>query len=195
MDSVDHRRLAHGDRFDLAQPPSQLPFDETAGATQIAEPHLVDVDLVDGGEGVDHSECARTPVVRSRPLRDACPVGGFVDREARAVVHEDEGHIEHRGVVDDVDYVRDRDIAVMQGRHDPALAGDVVGAATGVAERGPSENPPRMTIDGDREGEIRPTDRHDLDVEVGDIESVFEPRPDAVCVESCWYCGHHRPPE
>ena len=56
VDLADDRNVAHGDVFDLAEPAAQLAFDEPAGSAQIPKPDLVDVDAVDGGQGVDHSE-------------------------------------------------------------------------------------------------------------------------------------------
>src|SRR5699024_772071 len=101
VDFVRQRSLTHADPLDMTEPPSQLACDEASGWTQIGQTHLVDVDGMDGGEGVDHAERTGALVVRSGPVGDPRPVLGRVDREPRAVVHEDEGHVEDLGNVDD----------------------------------------------------------------------------------------------
>jgi hypothetical protein len=136
---------------------------------------------MDRSQCVDHAEGTLAVVLGG----DGLPLGGGVDRESGAVVHEHEGHVEDFGVIDGVEDRRYRNAAVVERGHDPPLAGDVVSTAALVAQGRATQNPVRAAIDEDGEREIRPTDGHHFDVEIADSESLLDPSADAVSIEPC----------
>ena len=150
VDLVDGRQLAGLGLLPLTLPAPELPLDVGLLASQVAEPDLVGIDLVDRDQRVDDALADRPPLVLVELLG---VLGGAQDRPLDEP-HHVEGRAVHRFVLAEADDGRHRDGRVLKRGDHAVLASHVVGGAEALAERRAAERPGVPGGVADPEGEV-----------------------------------------
>ena len=155
VDAVD------GHLVELAVPALELARDVALALGEVAEPHLVDVHGVQGGERLGQ----RLPGAARVASSSAAAAAVVAQDVALDELHHVERPAVHLGVGAQAEGAGDGHVRRAQGGHDPVLAGHVVGGRQYVADRRPAQG---VGVAGrvlDPVGEVGPSAGHQVEGE------------------------------